>query len=302
MRVALITTDSDFLNGDDVETDMVREYLNANSQHLHADALIWHTSPDLSAYDALIFRSPWDYPIRQAEFSRWLSSIPANLRIFNPIQLVNWSADKLYLKELAAFGIRFSETSFCDTLEGCRRAFGCFAEPYVIIKPNISAGSRDTGLFRANDPEALTLCEQIIASSKTVLIQKPIDSVQDGAERGLIYLNGRFSHAISKGAILRPGGGYVGGVYTENIQPATATDNEIQLGDAVMRAVQQVAARNMWGADAEVPLYARIDVATSRDGEALLLEAEFFEPQLFLRFVDQGFERFMGAIEEKLVR
>lgn len=48
-------------------------------------------------------------------------------------------------------------------------------------------------------------------------MQPAIDSVAMVGERALVYFDGVFSHALTKGPLLDLGGELLGGVYTEQI-------------------------------------------------------------------------------------
>lgn len=299
-NIGLVTTDEDFLQGADPEILLIQDALRQTG--LNATSVIWHESHDWSAFDLLVIRSPWDYPERFDEFTSWMASTQKQTRILNAPQLIRWNSDKQYLTELHQQGIHTGITKYCTTIEECKWEISQYieSEASYVIKPNISVGSRDTGLFAATSVEALQLCRSILNVGKTVLIQHAIDRVQEGGERGLLFFNGRFSHAIRKGPILRPGGGYFGGTYTENITPAQATDSEINLGLTTMEAIAHIAQAKGWDDDAHHPLYARIDVVTPESGNPILLEAELFEPSVFLRYGDGALKRFVEAITARL--
>lgn len=298
-RVGLITTHAEALEGEEhVDTEPLAEALDGSG--ILAEAVIWHEPRDWSCYDAVVFRSPWDYPERMTEFMDWMAATETQVRMINSPQLIRWNLDKRYLGALAARGVECVPTAFCATLEEVSAALERHASGNVVVKPNISIGSRHTGLFRATQPEALELCREILQQGKVVMIQPEIEAVQQDAERGLLFFNGRHSHTIVKGAILKPGGGYHGGHYIENIRPAEPSPTEIALGERVMAAIHAIATAEGWGEDAAVPLYARIDMVTPPGAAPLLLEAELFEPAMFVKFSDGALERFVEAIRVKL--
>lgn len=300
MRTGLVTTDADFLrNDDDTEIGMINDALRRSG--LDCSPVIWHEEHDWGSYDALIFRSPWDYPERRQEFLAWLDRVQSLTRIINPPPLILWNMDKRYLTELSAHGVTTTPTVFCHTYDDCVAALDDLPADHCVIKPNISVGSRDTGLFTGPDRRGRELCRRILDSGRVVLVQPAVESVQHDAERGLLFFNGQFSHAIRKGAILAVGGGYLGGRYTERISSAEATSDEIALGRATMEAIRLVSMENRWGRDAEVPLYARVDVITPSGGEPpMLLEAELFEPALFIRHSPAALARFVEAVHVTL--
>lgn len=300
-RIGLISTDKEYLATDpDLELDLINEGLIASG--LDSTILVWHEPADWASYDALIFRSPWDYTERTAEFTSWLADTEKLCRIINAPDLARWNLDKRYLLELGARGVNYTPSTFCNTLTECQEAItACIAQgDDYIIKPNISAGSKNTGLFSGKDESAIELCREILSLDKIPIVQPFIRAIQDGAERGMLFFNGRFSHAIRKGPILITGGGYIGGTYTEDITPAAVSDAEIDLGLATLAAIRGYATDMGWNDDAKLPLYARIDVVTPEGGDPMLIEAELFEPSIFIRHSPADLKRFTDAVWEKL--
>lgn len=298
-RVALISTDEQALKDEEhLDTGPLSDALNASG--VASEVAVWYEPRDWSVYDAAIFRSPWDYAERTKEFMDWLQRTEPLVRLVNSPDLIRWNLDKRYLRELAEHGVEVVPTTFCESLERCREALAAHGDGNVVVKPNISIGSRETGLFAATDPAAMELCEHILATGKVVLVQPAIDAIQDNAEHGLLFFNARHSHTIQKCAILKPGGGYLGGRYIEDIRPVTPTADEVGLGNRTLEAIATIAEAGGWGEDAGTPLYARIDVVTPPGSHPLLLEAELFEPAMFVKFDEGALDRFVAAIHEKL--
>jgi hypothetical protein len=124
--------------------------------------------------------------------------------------------------------------------------------------------------------------------------------VQERGERALIYFDGRFSHAISKGPLLAVGGGLRGGSYVERIAAVTPTDDERAVGDQLIGAVRTVLlARGLSEFDA-LPLYARVDVVDDPSTGPLVLEAELFEPSLFIDSDPDAVRRFVDAVSRRI--
>ncbi|MDO5729326.1 MAG: hypothetical protein Q4P71_06855 [Actinomycetaceae bacterium] len=299
MRVGLISTDTVLAQNLDTDTLRLRDALNAAG--VASDVLPWSQPAPWDRYDLLVLRSPWDYQDRINEFHEWLSSIESTTRVLNAPELIRWNLDKTYLSDLENLGIAVCPTTYCRSLAACEDELRQYdaLDQACVVKPHISASSENTGLFAGAEPAALDLCRTILLLGKTVLIQPAIDRVQDGGERGLVFFNGKFSHAISKGAILRPGGGYLDN-RSENIRTVTASDAERQLGFATVEAVAHFALAQRWSEDAHYPLYARIDVVTPESGDPILLEAELFEPSVYLRYSNGGLQRFVDAIIARL--
>lgn len=204
-RVALISTDQQALKDEEhLDTGPLSDALNASG--VDSEIAIWHEPRDWSVYDAAIFRSPWDYAERTEEFMEWLQRAEPRVRLINSPDLIRWNLDKRYLRELAEQGVDIVPTTFCENLEQCREALASHGGGSVVVKPNISLGSQNTGLFAATDPAVLELCGRILDVGKVVLVQPAIDAIQDNAERGLLFFNAQHSHTIQKCAILKHGG------------------------------------------------------------------------------------------------
>src|SRR5690606_40267299 len=73
-------------------------------------------------------------------------------------------------------------------------------------------------------------------------------------------LDGRFTHAVAKGALLARGGGLRGGEYLERPELVEASGAERAFAERVLAAVAEVTRL-------ETPLYGRIDLVDSRSEE-----------------------------------
>lgn len=286
-RVAWITTDLAELGARDRDIDPV----TAASAELgvELEPVRWRESDDVdwSVFDLAVIRSPWDYPDHLDTFLDWLAEAERRLPVSNDPEVVRWNLDKAYLQEMADAGIPVVDTVFCGTpgqVGAALRAVGRAGHGRAVVKPDISAGSRDTGLFAVDDSGAVELAEEILTSGRRVLVQPEVVSVATAGERGLVMIDGVFCHAIRKGPILAEGGGLRGGAYTEDVTVVDATAEEIALAERVVAACT-----------GPVPLYARIDLVATPAGPALS-EAELFEPSLFCDLAPVGAARFAAAI------
>lgn len=224
---------------------------------------------DWSAYELVLLRSPWDYAQRAGEFLAWADRVGD--RLLNPPAVVRWNTDKRYLGELAAAGVPVVPTTFVAPGEAPPDP----DDVEVVIKPTVSAGSKDTARFTPEETDgAHALLAQIHASGRSAMVQPYIASVDARGETALLYFDGAFSHAITKGPLLTPGGGPTEDFFApETITPRSPTEAERAVADAVVAFVD----RRFGG-----PLtYARIDLVEGADGGPLLLELELTEPSLF---------------------
>jgi hypothetical protein len=298
-KIGLLTTDEAALAGRDRDTARLTEALRAGGWS--ADAPIWYDEGvDWAAFDLIVIRSPWDYSWRHHEFMAWLEGASKVTRILNAPDLIRWNIDKRYLDDFAALGVPQIPTTFCATAGEAAAAVERLAGQRLVVKPSVSAGSRDTGLFASGDPGARLLAEQIITTGRTAMVQPAAESILTGGENGLFFFNGRYSHAFHKGPILAPGGGYVGGAYRPEITRTDPAPAEVELGGRALAAMARIAADRGFAGDAALPLYARIDMASDADGSPQLIEVEVFEPNLVTDIVPEAVAAFTTAVRERL--
>ena len=176
-------------------------------------------------------RSPWDYSLRTAEFLAWLDSLDPS-RVLNPPALIRWNFDKRYLLDLEAHGVNIVPTVVASSLAEVRAAAQAIGGR-VVIKPNIGAGSWGAHLTTADDPKLDAYAAEVLDSGKLVLVEPEVPEITGGGEHGLLFFDGEYSHAITKGRILADDGGYVGGEYNEDITPAAPTDGRDRAGHSL---------------------------------------------------------------------
>jgi hypothetical protein len=257
---------------------------------LGADFRVW-SDPAVAwdGYDRVIIRSTWDYAGQGERFGEWCEAVGAD-RLRNVPEIVAWNADKRYLLDLDV-----------PTVPTVLVGPGDRRPPLageVVVKPNVSAGARDTGRFGdAHHDDADRLIERIHATGRVALVQPYLDGVERDGETALVFIGGELSHVLRKQPILRTIGEapLAGGewrcvaVYLEDdfIALGAATDAQRDLAFAVYREVANRFAP---------PLYARIDLVPNLDGSPVLLELELIEPNLYLDLAPGAAERLAAAI------
>lgn len=294
-RVGVVVTDTYPAEDLDHDTPLLVAALRAAG--VAAEAVVWH-DPEVAwqDLDVALLRSPWDYPDRMPELLAWLDRVEAATTVLNPPGLVRWNIDKHYLAELADLGVAVVPTTYAADVDAARQDLASRpAGDRVVIKPAVSAGARDTGLFRADDPAALALATRVVAAGNVAMVQPEVPELSAGQEKALYLVDGTLTHAIAKGALLAPGGGLVGGVYQEHPVPVEVTPDEERFAAQVLAAVQRATG-------CEVPLYARVDLVRSAAHGIVLLEAELFEPALNLHVAPQATDAVVAAILGHLSR
>lgn len=257
-----------------------------------ADWLVWdapHT--DLSRYDLLVLRSPWDYHHRPAEFRTWLDAVSAQgLPLLNPAATVRWNMDKRYLRDLQQQGIAIAPTRFFAAHAAIDLPAVLAEEGWgqVVIKPSVSASAHATWRTTGDgfDGQRLADMQANLPAEAAILVQPYLPEITAG-EWSLVFIARQFSHAVRK---IPPAGDFrVQEEHGGTTQPADAPA-------ALVSAAAQVLAA--------VPgdlLYARVD-GLWRDNHLLLMELEVFEPSLYLKHSAGAAERFASAIAARLAR
>ncbi|HEY8480649.1 MAG TPA: hypothetical protein VIL71_12550 [Spirillospora sp.] len=233
-----------------------------------AEPAVWDADLDWSRYDLVVIRSTWDYTARRDAFVAWAESLP---HLHNPAEIVRWNTDKRYLRDLADAGVPVVETLWDPDDVPSRW-------PEYVIKPAVSIGSRDTARWGPGEEDAARAhLRSLRDAGRTVMVQPYLSAVDAVGETALVFREGEFSHACTKGQILRPGAGVEGPARNDpsrgRITPATPTDAQLDVAHRALAAVPG-------GPDL---LYARVDLVPGPDGSPLLLELELTEPNLFLK-------------------
>ena len=249
---------------------------------VQTDITVW-TDPGVlwRTYDAVVIRATWDYTDDWAGFLEWATRVDTVSTLLNPSDIVAWTTDTRYLRDLQAAGVPVVPTTFIEPGTGSTAQIHMpDGYEHLVVKPAVSAGSRDTMRYAIGEDLAAAgeHADRLLAESRIVMVQPYLEAVDTIGETAMIHIDGRFSHAIRKGPMLtagKQGEMAAGGLYVkEQIDPREATEAELAVARAALAAVPG-------GADRL--LYARVDVIQDITGTPLLLELELTEPSLFLR-------------------
>ena len=251
-------------------------------------------------FDLVVVRSAWNYVDRLEEFKNWLHARRALTTMHNPVDLIEWNMDKRYLVELAASGVAVVRTAYASSSAELAEALAATPTPQVIVKPSISAGSRLTGRFAKGSAAAIELGERILDTGFTVMVQPFASSVDAVGEIGTVMIGGVISHSFRKGPLLADEGALRGGEYYEEISVAELSTDERALVLDANAAVERIVRDRGWISSDEHLLYARYDIVRLDDATPALLEAELFEPSLFLMVDPSSPARFVTAVESLL--
>ena len=239
---------------------------------------------DWPAFDAVVIRSTWDYPLKAEQFERWLRSLAAlSSRLWNPPGPVLWNTNKRYLLDLAGRGVNAVPTEYLTA--GDRPDLKAVLERRgwheAVVKPAVAVGSH--GAWRTSRAAAEADQPRFAGQlgARDVLVQPFLPEVTSRGEWSLVFLGGEYSHAVLK----RPAEGdfrvqeHLGG----SSSPAQADRALVEQAQSALAAVGQPL------------LYARVD-GVERDGQLVLTELEIIEPSLFLGLAPAAGQRFAAAI------
>jgi len=228
---------------------------------------------DWERFDLVVVRSAWDYAERWADFLRWSE---ARSRIENPLSVLRFGVDKeRYLGALAGAGVPVVPTTFVDRDEPFRPPDEAF-----VVKPSISAGGRRSARFEAGDEGAASLVGEIVGAGETAMVQPLLSDV---AESSLVYVDGIYSHSLSRRAALPAGRAEEVLYLEEELGPHEPSPQDRRVAEAALAVIPAAT------------LYARVDLLGG-----LVLELEVVEPSLYLAYGDGAADRVAEGIRRRL--
>ena len=294
MRLAILTEDAfPDLTADD------RLLLPAlAARGIDARPAVWSDpAVDWPGFDGVLVRSPWDYYRRLPEFLAFLDRLEAaGPPVMNPIPVLRANSDKRYLSALAQAGVPIVPTRFLTAGELPERLPDGFGGAGV-LKPQVSGNAMDTIRFRADEWPRL---RRIPRPGTHWMLQPYLPQIETAGEISLIWIGGRFSHAVRKvpaGGDFRVQADHGGSYAAIDPDPAVMAAAERVMTTAA--ALSEVAP----GPPAPGIMYARVDgveAGPDQAGAFLLMELELLEPNLFLGCHPEAAARLAAAVEKAL--
>ena len=255
---------------------------------IRADIVAWDDpTVSWSRFDAVLLRSTWDYTQRLPEFLAWCARIASITTLMNPLEVVRWNTDKHYLGELAGKRVPVIPSHYVEPGDDAS-ALPDFEE--FVVKPCVGAGSRGARRFlRTERKAAVAHAKELLAADQSVLVQPYLRAVDEEGETALIFFDGRFSHAVRKGPLLRRGEAATRALFAaEHIGARKPSDNERLVAKQVLAALPF-----------ERLPYARVDLLPAPEGPQLL-ELELTEPSLFFATAPGAAERFARVLAARM--
>jgi len=255
----------------------------------HVIPAIWRdASIDWAGFDLVVLRSMWDYHLHADEFNGWLDRLEAaTSRVWNPVSLARWNADKRYLRELERAGIPIVPTVWYERGDrpDIARVMDEMGWSEAVAKPMVSSTAfRTWRIPRARAADSQTEFHELLFE-RPAMLQEFMPEFQLQGEWSVTLIDGKHMHTVLKHAV--PGDFRVqeefGGT-TEKVAPPEG------LVDHALRTA--AAAPAPW-------LYARVDGVRTARG-FVVSELEMLEPGLFFANDPGTARQFADAVRAKL--
>jgi len=265
---------------EDVDAPLVVEELARLG--IDADLRVWDDDAvDWEGYDLVVVRSTWGYANDYDHFLAWAH---ARARLINPYAVIEYSTDKHYLGDLARQGFPVIATSYCEVGDA-----PAFPEGDVVVKPAVGAGSIDAQRFEVHEHEAArSHVAALHASGRCAVIQPYVASIDEHGERALVFLDGEFSHAMTKRAHLKVAPAQRDGAFR---------NGQMSRADAEPAALDL--ARSLLSGRFADLAYGRVDLVHTPAGWQLM-ELELVEPALYLTHAPEAASRLARAIARRI--
>ena len=265
------------------EDDTLLNFLQAKG--LKIEKVIWN-DPQVNwdHYDVAILKSPWDYFDLITDFYNWLAMLKSKaIQLLNPIDIVEWNADKHYLQDIANAGLNVTPSIFLSKASTVNliQYFDSLNTTKFIVKPAVSGGSKNT--FKVSHENVNEVNQKIkeLLVHEDFIVQPFLTEIETEGEWSFLFFNGKFSHALLKKA--KTGDFRVQHSFGGTIHPQNPSQ------DLLATAQQYIDqfAKNC--------LYARVDGAIV-NGSFLLMELELIEPFLFLATHQESYQSYYEAL------
>ena len=254
------------------EDDLLLDFLKSKGYQVTKE--IWNDAAvKWEEYDFLILKSPWDYFDLIEDFYTWLAKLEdKKVRLFNPISIVKWNADKHYLQEIERAGLKVTPSAFLTQGEQINLSnyFELFNTEQLIIKPCVSGGSKNTFKVTPTNVDEISNTIIQLIKNEDFIIQPFLKEIEDQGEWSFLFFNGNFRVQASFGGTVRP---------------QNAPSNYLA---SAQLYVDQFA-KNC--------LYARVD-GTIINEEFYLMELELIEPFLFLAEHKDSLTNYYEALKQ----
>jgi hypothetical protein len=241
---------------------------------------------DWSYYSKVVISSTWDSVDRPTEYLAWARRVAEVSTLVNPVSVLEWGLDKIHQRVLADAGVPVVPTTWISPEERLIEVPGT----EFVVKPSVSAGGRNTARYAAGDRAGLGLVRELQRAGQTVMVQEYIESIDRDGETDLVFVEGRYSHAVSKRPMLSLGAGVLARPW-ESISWFGLVEPRVEQLQVATRTMEVIAEQL-----GTCPTYARIDLVSDARDRSLLLEAELIDPYLSLDVAPSAAEVLADAL------
>jgi hypothetical protein len=255
--------------------------------------LIWSQDRD-EEFDAILFRSPWDYQLRLSEYLQWQTGRAKTTRFLNDIKWIEWNIHKSYLVRLADLGVSVVSTQ--EFKKGSSVELGRHLElsaVNIVVKPAISASAYETRVISAPvSIEELNWAKNLVRKMD-VLVQPFLSAIQERGELSLVSFDGELSHVVLKTP--KAGDFRVQREFGGRYESVDIQEWHREMNDTYLRAAIRDSKQS------STPLYARVDLVPLALSQGWQLgEIELFEPSLYFQYEASAAATLVRAIRETL--
>ena len=281
--VAILVNEKYFLNNhkDDIALKDALEKMN-----ITADIINWDNEDyAFNKVKVAIVRSCWDYDQRLKEFLPKMNQINEQCTLINPYETIKQNCNKTYLMELQEKGVKIVETHYIFYESQIEEVLNKCTGDIVVVKPTVSASGKNTYRVSKKDPQLKDIILKLLDNSE-VMIQPYIKTIETTGEKSSVVIKDEIVFTMLK----KPANGnflvhpYLGGSYIKD----SAADKDLKFLNQVISLLPKDSG------------FVRIDYLFNEKDEAMLLELELIEPNLYLEQNPRGLELLCLYIKEKL--
>jgi glutathione synthase/RimK-type ligase-like ATP-grasp enzyme len=241
---------------------------------------------DWQSYDFAIIRTTWDYAKNRQPFLKNLNKIEdSTCRLLNPLNLVEWNIDKIYLKSLQESGIQIVPTLWTkySQIDVVAKAYLELNSDKIVVKPRVGAGAANTFLISQNVLHNFTDNLNLLEDTE-IMLQPYMSQISLIGEFSVHFFAGEFSHAILK----KPKAGDFRSQeeFGSHVKLIDLTARQMEFCHSVINKIQ-----GPW-------LYARVDFVYNDKMQECLMELELIEPSLYFRYKEGSAELLVDKLNQ----
>jgi glutathione synthase/RimK-type ligase-like ATP-grasp enzyme len=253
---------------------------------VHARHVPWDDpSARFGCSSLCVIRSTWNYTRHLERFLNWAETVSRQTELWNPLEVIRWNVRKRYLEELTRAGINAVPTVYVPQGAAHHRLAEIMEQRRwnrVVIKPEVSAASAHTHVI---DRDQMGVEQEelfgSLVTTREMMVQPYIESVEDYGERAVVWIDGEITHAVRK-------------------SPRFACeDEEVSEGLSVADDERALALAALGSIEGPL-LYGRVDIVRDDAGVPMVMELELVEPSLFLAQSRAALERLTDAICQRV--